>query len=471
MDIPSAQLWLGLALAAVINGGIVRYFYRRLQDQVLLGGVALFFLLQCGWMSLYLLLTGSAVVLIGPDLTPNLNDTPYAVTLGQTILPLVALACARICSSRRHAPTILQVQQLNWQRMPGFEVILCIFATGLVLYFIGTVFVRVPFVTQAINYLHLSFFMAPLLIGLCWRRYPIAVAIFVVAIVIGGVFALGAGSRALLFLPVAFFAFGVWLTLTRMARVWAALGSVLLVVPIFYLSARIETVRKDGSVERESELLARAGEIGRLVGESTRGEGVFANFTRGVERMIMWSNFVALGYSPERVPYRGYGDFDDEFRFMNQSTLFREANDYLDESLDREFGLGAARRYGFSVSVGGSVPFPVLADGWSRAGPWGVAFFGAILCLFWGGLEWAARRVFASQPHLALAFIVILLSSAYEKMGTYGFIYNLRYLVMQSALWGGLFYLASRTVFTATVAAPGNPLPPPPRSMRSTSPE
>ncbi len=467
MDIPSAQLWLGLALAAAINVGIVRYFYRRLQDQVLLGGVALFFLLQCGWMALYLLLTGSAVILIGPDLTPNLNDSPWAVTLGQTIMPLVALACARLCTSRRHVPTIHQLQQLNRQRVPGFEVILCIFATGLVLYFIGTVFVRVPFVTQAINYLHLSFFMAPLLLGLCWRRYPIAVAIFVVGIVIGGIFALGSGSRALLFLPVAFFAFGVWLTLTRMARVWAALGGVLLVVPVFYLSARIETVRKDGTVERENDLVARAGEIGRLVGESRGGEGVFANFTRGVERMIMWSNFVVLGYSPERVPYRGYGDFDDEFRFMNQSTLFREANDYLDESLDREFGLGAARRYGFSISVGGSVPFPVLADGWSRAGPWGVALFGAALCLLWGGFERAARRVFASQPHLALALIVIVLSSAYEKMSSYGFVYNLRYLAMQAALSGGLFYLASRTLFTATIAAPGIPPPPPPRSVRS----
>ncbi|MBL9188119.1 MAG: hypothetical protein JNK23_11605 [Opitutaceae bacterium] len=454
MDTPSTQLWFALALAAAINGVIVRYFFRRLQDQVLLGGVAFFFLLQCGWMALYLLLTGSAVVLIGPELSPNLNDTPYAVTLGQTILPLVAVVCGRLFTHRRHAGTFFQIQQLNRQRVPGFEALLCVFATGLVLYFVGTVFVRVPIVTQAISYLHLAFFMTPLLIGLCWRRYPIAAAIFGVAVVIGGILALGAGSRALLFLPLAFFALGVWLTLSRLMRVWAALGSVLLIVPVFYLSARIETVRKDGTVEREGDLLARAGEIRRLVGESSRGEGVFANFTRGVERMIIWSNFVALGYSPDRVPYRGFDDFTDEFRFMNQSTLFREANDYLDESLDREFGLGAARRYGFSISVGGSVPFPVLADGWSRAGIWGVVLFGGGLCLLWGGLERGIRRLFADKPHLALALLVILLSSAYEKMSTYGFIYNLRYLVMQAALWGGLFYLASKTIFTA-------PAPPP----------
>lgn len=459
MDAPSAQLWLGLALAAAINAGIVRTFWRRLQDQVLLGGVALFFLLQCGWMAVYFLLTGSAVVIISPELTPNLNDTPYAVTLGQTVLPLVALGCASLFTSRRHAGTLLQIQQLNRQRIPGFEVVLGIFATGLVLYFVSTVYVRVPVVTQAISYLHLSFFMTPLLIGLCWRRYPIAVAIFGVAVVLGGMLALGAGSRALLFLPLAFFALGVWLTLNRLARGWAALASLLLVVPVFVLSARIEHVRKDGTVERESDLLARAGEIGRLVGDSSRGEGLFQNFARGVERMIMWSNLVALGYSPERVPYRGFADFADEFRFMNQSTLVREANDYLDESLDREFGLGAARRYGFSISVGGSVPFPVLADGWSRGGWWGAVLYGGVLCLLWGGLERGARRIFADQPHLVLSLIVILLGSAYEKMSTYGFIYNLRYLAMQAVLWGGLFYLASKTIFTAKAMPPEPPRP------------
>jgi hypothetical protein len=460
MDTPSIQLWLGLATAAVINGWIVSCFYRRLQDQVLLGGVALFFFVQVGWMTLYLLLTGSAVVFIGPELTPNLNDAPWAVSLGQTTLPLVALVCARLLTSRRNPGTLLLVQQVNGDPLPAFGFILGAFAIGLLLYFTGTLFVRVPFVTQAIVYLHLSFFMSPLLIGLCWRRYPIPVAIFCAAMVVGGVFAFSAGSRSLLFLPLVFFALGVWITLSRVARVWAALAAVLLVVPVFYLSARIESVRKDGSVERESDVLARAGEIGRLVGESSRGEGLRANFTRGVERMIMWSNFVALGHSPERVPFRGFDDFAEEVRFLNRSTLFHDSDAHLDESLEREFGLGGAKLYGFGVVVGGTVPFPLLANGWSRAGVWGVVLFGGILCLLWGALERGIRRGFADKPHLALALIAILMSSSYDRMGTYGFIYNLRYLLMQTLLWGGLFWVASRTIFTATIAPPMNPAGP-----------
>ncbi|MBL9201462.1 MAG: hypothetical protein JNL39_13210, partial [Opitutaceae bacterium] len=288
MDTPSAQLWLGLALAAVINGGIVRYFWRRLQDQVLLGGVALFFLVQCGWMALYLALTGSSVILIGPELVPNLNESPWAVTLGQTFMPLVALACAHVFTSRRNAGTMKVLAQLNREPVTGFGIVLGLFAVGLLFYFVGTVFLRVPGLSQLVVYLHLSFFMTPVLLGLCWRSYPIPVAIFGAAIVVGGVFALGSGSRALLFLPLVFFAVGLWFTLGRMARVGVMTGALLLLVPVFYLSGRIESVRKDGTVERESDMLARAGEIGRLVGAAGGGEGLRANFTRGVERMIMW---------------------------------------------------------------------------------------------------------------------------------------------------------------------------------------
>ena len=181
--------------------------------------------------------------------------------------------------------------------------------------------------------------------------------------------------------------------------------------------------------------------------------------------MIMWSNFVALDFSPERVPFRGFGDFGTEFRFMNQSTLFRDADDYLDESLDREFGLGSARIYGFSVSVGGTVPFPLLADGWSRGGVWGVVLFAGILCALWGALERIIRQVFRDQPHFALALLVILLSSSYDKMSVYGFAYNLRYLLIQAILWGGVFFLAARAFPKRTIAiekAETPRLPPPP---------
>ena len=462
MDAFSWQLFLALLLAAMINGWIIRFFFRRLQDQVLLGGIAVFFLMQCLWLGLYLLLTGSTLILIGPEVVLNFNDSPWIVALGQTIVPAVALLFGLVFSSRKNLATVALLQQVNVRRIPVFEILLGAFAVGTLLHFLGTLFVRVPLVTPLIIYLHMSFFMGPLLIGLCWRRYRVATAIFSGAMVIGGLFALSAGSRALLFLPLAFFGLGVWFTLQRRARLLAGAAAVLLIAPAFYVSARIENVRKEGTADIERDVLARASEMRRLMGDSTGVDNVVATLARGVERMIMWSNFVALDFSPERVPFRGFGDFGTELRFMNQSTLFREATDYLDEGMEREFGLGSARIYGFSVSAGGSVPFPLLADGWSRGGLWGVVLFAGILCALWGALERIIRQVFRDQPHYVLALLVILLSSSYDKMSTYGFAYNLRYLVMQTLLWGGVVFLAAR-IFSAKIppmeigAAPRKP--------------
>ena len=467
MDSFSGQLALALFLAAAINGWIIRVFYRRLQDQILLGGIAVFFLMQCLWLGFYLLLTGSTLIQIGPEVALNFNDAPFAIALGQTVIPLIALLCGWLFSSRKNPGTVALLAQVNRQRIPVFEIILGVFAVGLLLYFVGTVFVRVPFLTPTIIYFHLSFFMAPLLIGLCWRRYRVATAIFSGAMILGGLFALSAGSRSLLFLPMTFFGMGVWFTLSRRARLWAGVVALVLALPAFYISARIENVRKEGTADFERDVLARASEMGRLMGDSTGVDNVVATLARGVERMIMWSNFVALDFSPERVPFRGFGDFGAELRFMNQSTLFRESNDYLDESMEREFGLGSARIYGFSVSVGGSVPFPLLADGWSRGGVWGVMGLAGFLCVCWGALERIIRHVFRDQPHYILALLAILLSSSYDKMSVYGFSYNLRYLLMQVLLWGGIVFLAGR-IFSAkippmeagaTSRQPGRPMP------------
>ena len=459
MDTFSWQLGLALLLAAGINVWIIRIFYGRLRDQVLLGGVAVFFLMQCLWLAFYLILTGTTLIQIGPEVALNFNDAPFAIALGQTIIPLVALLCGWLCSSRKNAGTAVLLEQVNRQRIPVFEFVLGAFAVGLMLYFVGTVFVRVPFLTPTIIYFHLSFYMTPLLIGLCWRRYRVATAIFTGAVIIGGLFALSAGSRSLLFLPMAFFGLGVWFTLPRRSRTWAAIVALVLVVPAFYVSARIENVRKEGTADFERDVLARASEMRRLMGDSTGKDNLVATLARGVERMIMWSNFVSLDFSPERVPFRGWGDFGTELRFTNQSTLFRDANEHLDESLEREFGLGTARIYGFSVSVGGTVPFPLLADGWSRSGIWGVVLLAGILCLLWGVMERIIRHVFREQPHYVLAFLAILLGSSYDKMSVYGFSYNLRYLVMQAVMWGGLFYLAGKFFFTAKIT-PREELPP-----------
>ncbi len=295
-------------------------------------------------------------------------------------------------------------------------------------------------------YVHLSFYMTPIVIGYCWRSAPVAVFIFGGAIIAGGALALSVGSRSLLFLPVAFFGLGFVASLVGSRRYWALLSIVVLAIPAFYLSALIETVRKDGSKHTEVDATARLLEMYRMIEQAGKSSDLNQALIAGVSRMVVWSNWAALDLSPDPVPYRGFSDLPAEFQFLNNSTLFRDATDFLDEALERDIGLGAAKIYGFSVSAGGTVPFPVLADGWSRSGVLGVILLASILCCLFGTVERAARNVMANSPHMLTGFLAIVLSSSFEKMAVYGFVYNLRYLIMQVVIWFPVFALLSLLV-------------------------
>jgi hypothetical protein len=205
-------------------------------------------------------------------------------------------------------------------------------------------------------------------------------------------------------------------------------------------------VRKEGLADSQTEVLSRVSEMIHLSREASDKQSTAEGVATGIGRMIMWSNVVSLNYAPDSIPYRGFSDFWDEFIFLNSSTLFRDSEDYFDESLTRDFGIGGAKLLGFSVSTGGSVPFPILADGWLRAGLGGIILFAGILCFLWGLAERTIRRIYVDEPHYLIAFICILLSSSYDRMGVYGFIYNLRYLTMQLILWGTIFYFLRKVV-------------------------
>jgi hypothetical protein len=298
-------------------------------------------------------------------------------------------------------------------------------------------------VSAILIYIHLSLFMTPVLVGLFWRRFHVPVLLFLCGTSITMVFAFAEGSRSLIFFPVVFFAVGVWLTLNFRIRLFTALLGAVLAIPVFYVSALIVNVRDEVRGGPEA-VMERAQRIATAVFQAKTETSIKEEFLRGLNRMIMWSNVVALASTPEDVPYRGFENFGDEVRLLNRTTFFGGASESDQERYDLELGAGAAKVYGFGISLGGTVPFPVLADGWSRAGFAGVVLFSVILCCLWGFAEHFVRRWHAVKPHLAVALIGILASSAYDRMGIYGFVYNVRYLVMLMALWCLVFYVSMK---------------------------
>lgn len=444
----SWQLIIGLLLALAFNLWVVRAFFRSFRNQLLLGLVAVHYLFQVLWLGVYLAVSSSSSVWVNPGLTIDLNARPFLIMAGMAMMPASALFVARMLS-RPRAP---QIDLLAFvQRNPTlvFKTILCVFSTIGLLYFLAQASVGIPTLGGVLFYAHYSFFVAPVLIGFCWRRCLMPIVTFGLCMLITTAFAFAEGSRGIMFLPLAYFAAGWWVTLDRSRRIWAAAAALVCFVPIFLISAGIENVRRDGIKDGSRELGGRSLEMVSMVKQEGLAEDVANRVAQGVGRMIVWSYFTVMIQSPDVVPYRGFSDFGTEIRVLNQSTLFRNTETYLDEMVEEDFGMGVMRRYGYALSAGGTVPVSFMADAWSRGGALIALAFSGFICLCWGLAERVIRARLDDWPHLALALLAVLGSSAYEKMGTYGIVYNFRYLFMQLTLWGMIAWLLTKYVSRA----------------------
>jgi hypothetical protein len=443
METPSWQLISCLLLAIGFNFLVVRAFFRRFRNQLLLGMVAVHYLFQVLWLGVYLVVSSSSLVWINSEVTINLNSRPFLIMAGMAMMPAVALLVARLLG-RSRAPQIDLLAFVRQNPTPMFKTILYVFSTVGPLYFLAPASTMIPALPGILSYAHYSFFVTPVLIGLCWRRCLGPIVAFGLCMLITIAFALAEGSRAIIFLPLAYFAAGWWFTLNRSRRIWTAVAAPLCIVPILLISAGIESVRRHGTKDASRDLSGSSLEMVSLVKQHLFEEDVADKVAQGVGRMIVWSYFTVIIQSPDVVPYRGFDNFGTEIRVLNQSTMFRNTETYLDEMVQEDFGMGVMRLYGYPLSGGGTVPISFMADAWSRGGALIALVFSGFICLCWGLSERVIRARLDDWPHLALALLAVLGSSAYERMGTYGVVYNFRYLFMQLTLWGMIAWLLTK---------------------------
>ena len=447
MERLSYELIVGLLAALFLNSLVLVAFRYWIRGQVLLNVVALFYWMQICWLIASCLLIGSAELLINinTDLWLDLNEAPYRVPLGLTIMPLVALLCAALIPSGVRNPFEARIIDHPPQRALAF--ILYIFALEPVFFILGVKVFDGSLFGPLFLYAYLSLYMTPVLLGIYWRRYRGPFFVFLCTMLIAGFIAFSEGSRTLIFIPAVLFASGVWLTLNARRRVAMLLIGLLVSFPVFYISSIIENVRWDIRNATAKTTTERVyGMIEAITHHSSSTNSTAGEIVRGVNRMIMTCNPAVLALTPQTISYRGFADFADEIRYTNKTTLGEGGQNLAELQFEHEVGIAAANIYGFGACVGGSVPFSVVADGWSRAGLIGAAGFSLILCLMWGSIEFFARRLLAGKPYFIPAFLAIFAFSAFERASIYPLVYNLRYLIMQLIIWTIFFYAISRGV-------------------------
>jgi hypothetical protein len=172
----------------------------------------------------------------------------------------------------------------------------------------------------------------------------------------------------------------------------------------------------------------------------------------GLGRMVVWPNLEAAILTPESIPYRGFDDFAHEvlrsFRIFTLEDFSRQ------DTYDAGLFSYPATRYGYLVNTDTSVEWGVLADGWSRGGPWATMLFGFLLAVFFIIAEYILLTC-SIQPSKALLLSGVLIGGALMYPATGSLLFIIRQVVLDCGLILMLTFVVDRCRPRAGVALAG----------------
>lgn len=302
-------------------------------------------------------------------------------------------------------------------------------------------------------------FVAAFVAGVRFRQTRCFVRVlWILALTGAATRAVFAGSRSD-FLPVLLYGWGVFLSLpTRRARVVALLAVAALLPSFVVLNSFIGSYRLqqgrlgnlgDISAERVSAALSARDQL--AVGQRTPLQMV-------LERLLNHPNAAVVALTPDVIPYRGWANLGAESADNFDVTGLRgqAAIEGVREAWrEQEFGLGTANSYGFYSGLKSGVEFSILADGYSRAGAFGVLLYGVLAVLVLLGAEvLLLRKVLAGSADGVLV-LTFLLYIALGVFYAYPFFWTVKFLLLRTLGYFLVTRLYRYTVGTLTATEPG----------------
>ena len=276
--------------------------------------------------------------------------------------------------------------------------------------------------------------------GFCAFRFKAARNAWFISLGLGLLASLLTGGRGAGFVPVGLFLLGTLFgapTLrvrTKLIALIVPTAIALLTLAGYIHSLRDVTGRKtiqevfeEGSILENSEDVAIEAEV----------QNRMSPLTRGLYRVTSWPPGVIPVMTPEVVPYRGFGDIQNEIReaFKLRIVEFAEAEGRRADLTELYSGNMALYPYGFAVSSTSSVEFGLLSDGFTRGG-WGVAFlYGVIAAVILLWLESAFRKLLLpSRPAVFGIMLVVFAGFAATRFQLDPLISAARSIVLNTTL-------------------------------------
>jgi len=231
----------------------------------------------------------------------------------------------------------------------------------------------IPLITPFISFFSQSLYLGPAFAGFYFNRFRKPGLLFLLGWLAILPSIMAVGNRGLVFIPLGLFFIGLFLASSLKKKMVLIFINIAIFPFVLFSMAIMEAVRYNirfdgGGITDMFNLIFDF--VSSLELDSMK-----IIFSTGLERLIQWSNFVAPAVIPSENPFKLFNGFTEELiNIFGFSGLNSDNQSRAIEIADSDFFYGSAKYIGYQVVHGYTVPYPGIAEGWTRFGWLGVLF-------------------------------------------------------------------------------------------------
>lgn len=449
------SLILFTLLSLIINCLIFYYTITRYNKYVLVSFIELIYLIQALFLFVYLC-AGGETVIGATQIYVNIADHPQRIFMALTFVPIISLITMKILGGgiqviggsgrlhiRTYEPATLNVLLALSALSPAF------YYAASALNDVGGEIPGIGLISHLLVFIHGALFLGPAIVGYYHKTKPAFTYMFLVAFAYSALFALEGGSRTTLFYPILYYVVGFIMALNKRQQRYAILVFLICAPLALFASGLIGIYRPEVKSSGITDPVERAASMISAMKGNTQSITPLESIREGLGRMVVWSSLAVVSLTPEEIEYRGFKNIRTEIQLVNQGSKGKDVQLIHEVFAEERVGFGAALDYGLPAHYGWTVPFPLVAEAWSRGGAVVLAIYAVLWCVVVMVLEVFARRLFGKWPKIIMFIIAIEGAVVLVKGNESGFVYQLRGLALATLFWFTILYLMEISIFPA----------------------
>jgi hypothetical protein len=252
------------------------------------------------------------------------------------------------------------------------------------------------------------------------------------AILLGNALVLGVLGSRYGFIMLGLYVVGRLASTRERKKTRLVVVAVLLAVPVLLLFNTVGELRKTqgrGSVD----LLTSSAftTLANSTLQVAKGNDSEESAQGALARLYAWPNAAAVSMTPDPVPYRGIMEWLSEW--PSYARIWGGSEDAKADSFEHNVGTMHAGEYGYTETLGSSVEFGVVADGWSTAGSPGVILFAFIVAFCICGAERLVRS--SGRSAAGILLLICILFKVCIMCYVYPLLLVIRTLLLTMTIW------------------------------------